>query len=261
MPNPDSVTREAPPSSSPSDVFNLGASARMVHAFLSYHGLLLPGGEAESRMLGKFVPPSGIAIDVGANVGQYTCVLSRLAGPSGRVLAFEPYDRSFDRLQRVLRWTRTSNVTARPVALSDRTGVGELVLPEISLKGERDGYVRLRAPGEVDPSQSGPRVETTTLDDEVKARGIGRIDFIKCDAEGGEWAVFHGGAESVRRFRPTILCEIEERWTILNGHTAQETFEYILGLGDYSAYVVRQGTLQRTNGPNEEFRNLFFCRS
>ena len=32
----------------------------------------------------------GVALDVGANVGLHTIVMSRLVGPAGRVFAFEP---------------------------------------------------------------------------------------------------------------------------------------------------------------------------
>ena len=46
-----------------------------------------------------------------------------------------------------------------------------------------------------------------------------RVDFIKCDVEGLELPVFHSFLETIRKFRPIILCELEdpkERKTLLD---------------------------------------------
>jgi FkbM family methyltransferase len=58
--------------------------------------------------------------DVGANVGLYTEKFIGLAGPSGRVVAFEPSPKNVETLR--ARFGGVGGVTIHPVALSDRTG-------------------------------------------------------------------------------------------------------------------------------------------
>lgn len=58
------------------------------------------------------------AVDVGPNVGHYTCHMARCVGASGRVLAFEPVPVSFALLASNVRATGASNVTLFNVALS-----------------------------------------------------------------------------------------------------------------------------------------------
>jgi FkbM family methyltransferase len=59
--------------------------------------------------------------DVGANVGLYTEKFVGLAGPSGRVVAFEPSPKNVETLRG--RFEGNGSVTIHPVALSDRTGI------------------------------------------------------------------------------------------------------------------------------------------
>ncbi len=47
--------------------------------------------EPELRDIIRIVlPPGGVAIDVGANVGWHTRLMAKLLGPHGRVLAMKP---------------------------------------------------------------------------------------------------------------------------------------------------------------------------
>src|SRR4051794_1689574 len=52
--------------------------------------------------LSKLVSPGALVLDIGANIGAHTLHLARLVGPAGRVLAFEPTDFAFRKLQRNL---------------------------------------------------------------------------------------------------------------------------------------------------------------
>src|SRR5688500_13704019 len=47
-------------------------------------------GRDECAALRKIVRPGMTILDVGGNLGLYTLLLSRLVGPAGRVVTFEP---------------------------------------------------------------------------------------------------------------------------------------------------------------------------
>ena len=57
------------------------------------------------------VKPGMTAIDVGAHVGYYTLLFSRLVGEAGEVFAFEPEADNFEMLQRNIALNRPRNVT------------------------------------------------------------------------------------------------------------------------------------------------------
>ena len=76
--------------------------------------------EPELRALMRHLPlDGGVALDVGANIGLHTLVMSRLVGGAGRVFAFEPDPHNFELLEGNLRRSGAHNVTARRCAIGD----------------------------------------------------------------------------------------------------------------------------------------------
>jgi hypothetical protein len=67
-----------------------------------------------------------------------------------------------------------------------------------------------------------------------------RIDFIKCDVEGHELALFRGGEATLRTLLPPVLVEIEQRHA---GADVEATLAYLEGLG-YSGYTVHRDGLR-----------------
>src|SRR5689334_5897732 len=61
-------------------------------------------------------------VDLGANIGYYTLLASRLVGPSGVVYAFEPDPLMFEYLTGNVARNRCGNVIAVDVAVTDRIG-------------------------------------------------------------------------------------------------------------------------------------------
>lgn len=154
------------------------------------HGCWLGTYEADKQKLfAQYVRPGMIVYDVGANVGFYTLLASRLAGASGHVYAFEPMPRNVSYLERHIRLNDCRNVTVRQAAV-----------------GERDGEALFRE--EASHSQSALdekgslRVRVVALDSQAEVRPP---DVIKMDIEGGEAAALKGAVETLRRHRPVIF--------------------------------------------------------
>lgn len=183
-------------------------------------------GEPELRLLKLLVPRNRIAVDVGANYGVYTYFLSRLVR---RVYAFEPNLQLADYLQRAV----PGNVTVCRFGLSDRDGAACLRIPIIGGR-EIHGF------GTVG-SYAFPAATRTLavalhrLDDQ----GLTELGFIKIDVEGHEDAVLNGGEQTIARWRPRMIIEIEQRFVT---GAIRDRFARIAAMG-YRLFYWRQNRL------------------
>lgn len=144
-------------------------------------------------------------VDIGANRGVYTWMMSRLVGPDGRVHSIEPYPNNIERLK-ALSLSRP-NITVHPVALSDNDGEATLRIPRYH-RTNIDALANLRTG--VDDHSVPIQVDTRRLDSLIRPAGQ-PLGFMKCDVEGHEDEVVEGGWRTITRDRPTIAIEIEQR--------------------------------------------------
>ena len=83
-------------------------------------------------------------------------------------------------------------------------------------------------------------VALTTLDAVVAALGLARVDFIKADVEGWELRLLHGGADSLRRFRPRLMLEFAAEHLARAGDRLDDAFAFLEELG-YAAFELTSG--------------------
>ncbi len=157
-------------------------------------------GEAELKLLPQLVDGNRIAIDIGANKGVYTHLLSRICQS---VEAFEPNPKIYHILKRAL----PANVVAHQVALSDATGTAELIVP--MYRGGFSNQTASLNPRKRNEGARAVNVPQRTLD----SYGFSNVGFIKIDVEGFERAVLTGARETIMRERPVLQVEIEEQHT------------------------------------------------
>lgn len=77
-------------------------------------------GQKERATLAKIVRPGMTVLDIGSNLGLYTVLLSRLVGPSGRVISFEPEPELFATLRHNCALNGCSNVEFHNLAVGSR---------------------------------------------------------------------------------------------------------------------------------------------
>ena len=146
---------------------------------------------------------SGDAVfDVGAHIGFFSMLAARCAGPTGRVIAFEPLQPNIDRLRDAVVANDVRNIESYCLALSDRAGDELFALHESSLEGLLIGDGALPA-----THASTISVPTSTIDDLV-ARGMPAPDLIKIDVEGAEGRVIAGARDTITTHPPALLIEV-----------------------------------------------------
>jgi FkbM family methyltransferase len=165
---------------------------------------------ADMAFLLHFLRPGDLFLDIGANVGTYTVLASKVVG--ARVIAFEPHPATADWLESNIRHNGIEGrATVHRVALSDHDGTG-------ALTEGLDTMNRVVATGE------GCEVQLRTLDSVVAGETPA---MLKIDVEGHEPEVLAGGAATLAS--PSLLAiEIEtvtsEILTLLQGHGFAERF-------------------------------------
>jgi len=154
---------------------------------------------ALSETLARLIAPGDTVVDAGANVGYATLLASLAAGPTGRVVAFEPHPALFEILTENINRARhrfeIASVDLRQSALSDSPGTAVLDIPQ-AFAGN-DGVARLGAPAFTAIGDT-PLVRVETLDDVLKTAAV---TVLKLDVEGFEGAVLKGAARALREQR------------------------------------------------------------
>jgi FkbM family methyltransferase len=192
--------------------------------------------EDEVLGLGRLVGPGAVCVDVGAEFGLYTWSLADLVGPSGAVHAVEPQPDLGHLLRIGRRLTGAGNVTVHQLALGDRPGWGHLSRPtRRALRVHGRAFLSDRTTGlgsnaEFHHHQS-IAVRVETLDALVDRAGLTRLDFIKADVEGAEGRLLAGGGDTIRRLRPALLLELEDRHLERFNTSAAAIVEALTALG------------------------------
>jgi len=160
------------------------------------------------RALRAAVEPGDTVFDVGANIGFFSTLLSRLVGPGGRVVSFEPEPENLGMLRANLDANVCFNVTVVPRAAGAEPGVATFSVDEATgATGHLGGEATA---GELAVGTGKVRLIEIPVDtiDRVSARDAVAPDVIKLDIEGGEIHALTGASNTLRTHRPFVVSEL-----------------------------------------------------
>ncbi len=190
------------------------------------------------RSYESFLQPGCIILDVGANQGLHLEHFLRIAGPAGKVIAFEPLPdlraALITKFQQEHPWLVVHQVALGKAV--DRNAVfvrAEGSLPESGLR-ER----QYNDPAAVSPVHISVVVEK--IDNIIAAENLSKIDYIKMDIEGGELDALEGGINTIGKYRPIISVEWGIQAYSAYGHQEDSLFQLTERLG----YVIHDPFLQ-----------------
>ena len=182
------------------------------------------------KQIPKLLKRQNVAIDVGANIGFYSYYCSKIFK---NVHAFEPIKVISKDLNNFT--IKNKCVFLHNYALSNSEEEKSISIPFIKKKNVLNyGYASLS--NEFENKQE-LKIYTKTLD----SFNFYEVDFIKIDVEGHENQVIEGGINTIKKFMPLILIEIEKRHT---GVKASETINKLISLG-YECMFLDNGVLRK----------------
>ena len=146
-----------------------------------------------------FLSPGGVAIDVGANLGEWAVPLARRVGPAGRVLAVEPAPRAAAALDKTLVANALVQAEVIHCAVGNHDGTAKFAVPIVSSVRVDTGTARI---GPAAAGQEALKVVLRSLDLLAAEHRLDRIDLIKIDVEGSERQVLDGARRDTRALSP-----------------------------------------------------------
>jgi FkbM family methyltransferase len=184
-----------------------------------------------AEALRRILRPGHTFLDVGGNLGYFTCLGAQIVGPTGRVETFEPIPTNVTLIRASVGENRFSNVTLHQVAASDRAGK-----VRFQTIGTNGGVVN-------DSSQDFDlEVQCVALDDYLPSDI--HVDVVKMDIEAHEVFALSGMRKLIQRCRPAIAVEWHP-WAMQNhGHEPERLLRDLLAY-DYALSVVDPGVKPR----------------
>lgn len=155
--------------------------------------------DEEIELISKIVKRGDTILDVGANIGLMTIPFSKMVGPNGKVLSFEPQAKIYYILCGNIAINDLNNVESYNLAVGDTNE--PLFLPNIDYKKSNNfGGISLSDKGDI-------KVNQIKLDD----LSFEKLNFIKIDVEGMEINVLEGSKETMKKHRPVLYIENDRK--------------------------------------------------
>lgn len=137
-------------------------------------------------------------IDIGANIGLMSLHAGHSLNGKGRVVAFEPVQFFFDKLNANINLNKFQNIQ------TIKKGVGSVATKiPIYLDGGCPSVISTYR----DEKGKTEMIDIEPLDDIVKNENITNIDFIKIDVEGFEFDVLKGAQKTIVEYKPVLCIE------------------------------------------------------
>ncbi|MBL9130618.1 MAG: FkbM family methyltransferase [Verrucomicrobiaceae bacterium] len=147
--------------------------------------------------------PGQVIYDVGANCGQMALFFSRMTGPEGKVIAFEPVRENVEVARRNLEINAIHNVDMRELALAREAGEQEFLFdPDRHTMGVlASESVKMR------DWDSTMKVRCDSIDHLVDS-GLPAPDVLKIDVEGAAAEVLGGAGKLLSERPPSLFIEL-----------------------------------------------------
>lgn len=176
--------------------------------------------------------PGDFCIDVGGHIGYHALLMSKVVGPTGLVVVFEPFPPSFKFLQENVALNSVTNMKAENMALSDRRQTLRLTFSageELSMTPSVGSYA-------VKGRSETVEVPAVPLDSYLEPLEKAP-SLIQIDVEGAELSVLRGAEATLRRHRPRLLVEIHGWET----DTKDEVYKFLSHLNYTGDLLGRRG--------------------
>ncbi len=208
--------------------------------------------DSELLFMKSILKDGSIFIDIGANIGLYSLIASKLVKENGNIYAFEPYPKNRKVFNENITLNNFKNITVESFAITDKES-------EITLFYNNENANLGMVSAYITDSDNALKVKTISLDSYVKKQQITKIDFIKLDIEGGEYTALLGMQNVLANFSPILMIEILD-YVPFAKNTNQDKIVSFLAKFEYQKWFINNdGTLSKSQ-KNTNRMNFIFTK-
>jgi FkbM family methyltransferase len=186
---------------------------------------------SEFNFIKNNVKDGDVCINVGANVGYFAALMSKLVGTNGKVFAIEANPNFEFCLRKNVQKTGYKNTEVIISAAGDETGYTDLFINMYNC-----GDNRVYNPLEVSNMEHDNfylkgdpiRVKIDKVDNLVKTD---RLDFILTDCQGWDHKVIRGMRNLINLYKPYIIFEFVPEWISKVGESPEDILEEFENMG------------------------------
>jgi FkbM family methyltransferase len=192
-----------------------------------------------TRYVQQIMKPDWTVIEIGANIGYYAMMEARLVK---RVYAIEPGPSNYQQLISNIRLNKYTNIIPYQLAIGDHNG-------EVGFEiAKACNWSRIAMSNET----ANVNVRMQTLDSFIKEQKIGRVDYLRMDVEGYEYAIVEGARKTIERDKPDMFVEVHRDRLADYGHSQLDFMEMMAGYG----YWIRKSYISAMEGPKGKVKDL-----
>jgi len=191
----------------------------------------------EMSLIEAIAPNAKMAIDVGANVGDWIYRYLAHAPSMWLGIAIEPVPATALLLRKNIPITHINQIEIKELAVGDVVGKFSIFAEEND--GECSSFVR-------DHTKNGHElvVEVTTIDNEWTEAGCPFIDFLKIDAEGYDLKVLRGATKFIASQQVGVIqFEYNAPWA-RSGSTLFEALTILSNAGYLTRLLKKEGLIE-----------------
>jgi len=208
---------------------------------------------ALSRILLSLAMHSKHFLDVGANIGLYSCAVAIVNGTC-QVDSLEPNPTLWERFERNVKLNALhSQVSLHKVGLGKTGAKVAFFVPTVT--GSSGGSLRIQHSDE--GAHAEIEVNIVPIDE---LAGLPALDLVKIDVEGAEFEVFESLSDSISVAKPTIVIELLRKWMAPFGKHPMDVVQPLLAHG-YKLFAITETGLRETtviDSSTEETNFLFW---
>jgi FkbM family methyltransferase len=170
------------------------------------------------QLIKSVVKPGDTVFDIGAHIGFYTILLSKLVQSNGKCYSFEPQKNLHEMIVKTLDLNDISNTIPFNVPLSDKSGKIKFFQTVDQSHSSVSSIV-----SESEAVGSSYELDCISLDEFILQNNIEEIRLIKIDAEGAEAMILNGAKNSLNnKIIRNFLIELHEEQLVSLGSSCAE---------------------------------------
>lgn len=210
----------------------------------------------EEQIYCALIRKGDFVVDAGANDGGVSRFISRLVGPTGMIVAFEPVWPTYEKL---CRNTQSYNydkgtIATIPCGLAETRKIAQVQVPDnefsMASLASPQAWRRIHGDSVLTPYDC----SFITLDEFLEDKRLAPPDFIKVDVEGSELFVLQGARRLLgHEVPPPMLIEVVAPWERMFSYSPWDVFSFLKSFGYSFLFACPEGLVEHDPSPQQPF--------